>query len=140
MTTQTPTSPDLLLFPEWVAVLLYLAVIPLGLLVGYLAFRGFRRTDRRMARLLALGLILLTAVDTALGTSVDVSGLVQLQRATPLLRAGVQLLGVAAILYAMYRPALAGGDRETGSAAPVADRPDDAVPSDEPGTDDGGDR
>lgn len=104
MSMQTPTTPDMLVFPEWVAVALYFVIIPLGLLVGYLAFRGFRRTDRRNTQVLALGIILLTVVDTALGTSIDIPGLVDFSRATPLLRAVVQLLGVIAIVYAMYRP------------------------------------
>jgi hypothetical protein len=34
---------------------------------------------------------------------VDVASLIDLSRATPLLRAVVQLLGVATIVYAMYR-------------------------------------
>jgi threonine/homoserine/homoserine lactone efflux protein len=111
MSMQRPTTPDILVFPEWVAVALYFVIIPLGLLVGYLAFRGFRRTDRRNARVLALGIILLTVVDTVLGTSIDILGLVDLSRATPLLRAVVQLLGVIAIVYAMYRPDRPSGNR-----------------------------
>lgn len=104
MSTQPPPTPEIVLFPEWVAAALYFAVIPLGLLVGYLAFRGFRRTNRRKAQLLAVGLVLLTAVDTALGTSLDIGGVVDLPQAPLLARGVVQLLGVAAILYAMYRP------------------------------------
>jgi hypothetical protein len=100
----TPVTSELLVFPEWLAVALYFVVIPLGLLVGYFAVRGLRRTDRRSAEILALGIILLTVVDTVLGTSVDVASLINLSRATPLLRAVVQLLGVAAIVYAIYHP------------------------------------
>ena len=104
MNTQTPAHPDLLVFPEWVAVTLYFAVVPLGLLVGYFAFRGFLRTNRRNAQLLALGLVLLTAVDTILGTSVEVTNPLNPSRVTPLVRAVVQLFGVMAIVYAVYRP------------------------------------
>lgn len=121
MSTQTPVTSELLVFPEWFAVALYFIIIPLGLLVGYFAFRGFRRTDRRSAEFLALGIILLTTVDTILGTSVSIASLVDLSRATPLLRAVVQLLGVAAIIYAIYRPERT-GENQGGETAP-AERP-----------------
>jgi predicted membrane channel-forming protein YqfA (hemolysin III family) len=120
MSAQTPVASELLVLPEWFAVALYFVVIPLGLLVGYFAFRGFRRTDRTSAEFLALGIILLTVVDTILGTSVSIASLVELSRATPLLRAVVQLLGVAAIIYAMYRPERAvGGQGGTPPAEPL---------------------
>jgi hypothetical protein len=125
MTAQSPASPELLVFPEWVAIVLYFVVVPLGLLVGYLAFRGFRRTDRRNAQLLAVGLVLLTVVDTLLGTSVEVATLVDLPRAGPLFRAVVQLLGVTAIVYAMYGP-----DRS--SSSPPAGGPRVDTPAETP--------
>ena len=127
MTSQPSPTPELVLFPEWVAAVLYFAVVPLGLLVGYLAFRGFRRTDRRNAQLLAVGIVLLTTVDTALGTSLDIGGVVDLPQAPLLVRGVVQLLGVAAILYAMYRPDRTATDHPDRTAA---DRASDQPASD----------
>lgn len=104
MILQTTSDAELLFLPEWAAALLYFATIPLGLLVGYLAYRGFRRAGRREARVLALGLVLLTVVDTALGTTIGVGGTTVVDRASALIRSLVQLVGICCIIYAMYVP------------------------------------
>jgi len=56
MTAQPPraTTPGFLLFPEWVVTIHFFAAIPLELTIGYLAYRGHRRTDSSGARILML--------------------------------------------------------------------------------------
>ncbi|QPV65026.1 hypothetical protein I7X12_04355 [Halosimplex litoreum] len=48
------------------AVLVSLGSTVLGLVVGYQAYRGFRRNDSRSMRYLSVGLVLLTAVSFSL--------------------------------------------------------------------------
>lgn len=97
-------TADTLLLPPYVTVALFLLTVPLGLAVGYLAFRGLRRGRRRTARALALGLVVLTAVDAMLGVSLTIGETTLLEGGEPLLRVLVQCLGLLAILYAIYAP------------------------------------
>jgi hypothetical protein len=48
------------------AVLVSLGSTVLGLVIGYQAYRGFRRNDSRSMRYLSIGLVLLTAVSFSL--------------------------------------------------------------------------
>jgi hypothetical protein len=98
------TTAETLLLPPFVTVALFLLTVPLGLAVGYLAFRGLRRGRRRVARALALGLIVLTAGDALLGATVSVGETTLLAGGGPLLRVVVQCLGLLLILYAIYAP------------------------------------
>jgi arginine exporter protein ArgO len=77
--------------------------------VGYLAYRGLRKGRRRTARVLALGLVVLTAVDALLGLTLSVGGTTLLTQRGPLLRVVVRCLGLLAILYAIYAPDESGG-------------------------------
>lgn len=126
MTAPAPTA-DLLFLPTWAALALYLVAIPLGLLVGALALRGFGRSDRRTARLLAVGLVLLTTVDALLGLSVDIGGVTVFERVPGVVREVVQLLGLCCILYAIYVPT-----RQAGDDRPDATSDDPALGGDEP--------
>ncbi|WP_440991508.1 DUF7521 family protein [Haloarchaeobius baliensis] len=98
------TTAETLFLPPFVTVLLFLLTVPLGLTVGYLAFRGLRRGRRRAARALALGLVVLTAVNALLGVSLSVGETTLLAQRGPLLRVVVQGLGLLSILYAIYVP------------------------------------
>jgi len=97
------TAAETLLLPPFVTVVLFLLTVPLGLAVGYLAFRGLR-SQRRAARALALGLVVLTAGDALLGATVSVGETTLLAGGGPLLRVVVQCLGLLLILYAIYAP------------------------------------
>jgi arginine exporter protein ArgO len=112
-TTVALQAAETLLLPDWAAALLLLVTVPLGLAAGYLAFRGLRRGSRPTARALALGLVLLTAVDAALGFSVSLGGTELLTRSSPVVRAAVRSAGLLLILYAIYTPSDAdrGGER-----------------------------
>lgn len=108
-----PASPvDMLFLPTWAALALYLLTIPLGLLVGALALRGWR-SDRRTARILAVGLVLLTTVDAVLGLTVAVGDVTVFSRVPGVVREVVQLLGLGCILYAIYVPARRATERRS---------------------------
>jgi predicted anti-sigma-YlaC factor YlaD len=47
---------------DWGTLAVSVASVALGLVIGYQAYRGFRRNDSRSMQYLSLGLILLTAV------------------------------------------------------------------------------
>ena len=47
---------------EWSILVISVASVALGLVIGYQAYRGFRRNDSRPMQYLSLGLILLTAI------------------------------------------------------------------------------
>jgi hypothetical protein len=98
------TTAETLFLPPFVTVLLFLLTVPLGLAVGYLAFRGFRKGRRRAAQALALGLVLLTAVDALLGVTLTVAETTLVARSAPLLRVVVQGVGLLSIVYAIYAP------------------------------------
>lgn len=96
---------ETLLLPVWVTVVFILITIPLGLLVGYVAFKGFRRGSRPTAQALALGLIFLTAVNALLGLSISFNQAELIGQRGPIARALVQTIGLALIIYAIYTPA-----------------------------------
>jgi hypothetical protein len=98
------TTAETLFLPPFVTVLLFLLTVPLGLTVGYLAFRGLRRSQRRAAQALALGLVVLTTVDTLLGVTLSVGETTLLVQVGPLFRVVVQCLGLLLLLYAIYTP------------------------------------
>jgi heme A synthase len=116
--TVAGSGVDLLFLPTWAALALYLVTIPLGLLVGALALRGFGRSDRRTARLLAVGLVLLTTVDALLGLTVGVGSVTVFERVPGIVREMVQLLGICCILYAIYVPTRRTGDEQSRRGQP----------------------
>jgi hypothetical protein len=78
-----------------------------GLLIGYQAYRGFRRHDSRPMRLLSIGLVLLTAVTYTIsfgGTLLFHEGFLPLsyRLAHTLLVRVTQLAGLGCILYSLY--------------------------------------
>jgi hypothetical protein len=103
------TTAETLLLPPFVTVLLFLLTVPLGLAVGYLAFRGLRKGRGRAAQALALGLVVLTAVDALRGVTLSVGEATIIAQSGPLLRVGLQCLGLLLILYAIYVPGESGG-------------------------------
>lgn len=79
----------------------------IGLLIGYQAYRGFRRHESRPMQLLSIGLLLLTAVTYSIsfGGSILLSeGVVPLayQQAHTVLVRVTQLAGLSCILYSLY--------------------------------------
>lgn len=84
-----------------------LGLICLGLVLGFQAYRGFRRNDSRPMRSLSIGLILLTAVPFTIsfaGTLVMSvrPELVDFRRPLTLLAQLLQLGGLALITYSLY--------------------------------------
>jgi hypothetical protein len=85
-----------------------LGSVVLGLVVGYQAYRGFRRNDSRSMRLLSAGLILLTAVPfpltflTTLLIRLDAS-LAGFRQPAFLLAQTLQFAGLAFITYSLYQ-------------------------------------
>jgi len=85
-----------------------LASAVLGLVIGYQAYRGFRRHDSASMRYLSLGLILLTAVSfslAAFGTLLLRWEVIPLSLETPILLVAriTQFAGLAFITYSLYR-------------------------------------
>ncbi|WP_136688172.1 DUF7521 family protein [Halorhabdus amylolytica] len=85
-----------------------LASAMLGLVIGYQAYRGFRRHDSTSMRYLSLGLILLTAVSfslAAFGTLLLRWGVIPLSFETPILLLAriTQFAGLVFITYSLYR-------------------------------------
>ncbi|MFQ3293581.1 MAG: hypothetical protein ACI9EZ_000323 [Halobacteriales archaeon] len=84
-----------------------LASTLLGLLIGYQAYRGFRRNDSQPMRYLSIGLFLLTAVSFSLaffGTLLLQAGYIPPSIRSPftLVVRLVQLVGLAFITYSLY--------------------------------------
>lgn len=101
-TLQTPA--ETLLLPVWGTVLLIIVTIPLGLVVGYVAFNGLRKGSRPAAQALALGLIFLTAVNAVFGLSISFNQAELIRQRSPVVRAVVQTIGLTLIIYAIYTP------------------------------------
>lgn len=107
------TTAETLFLSPFVTVLLLFATIPLGLAVGYFAFRGLRRGRRQPARALALGLVVLTAVDALLGVSLSVGDATLLAQSEPLFRVVIKCIGLLLILCAIYGTSTRGEEGET---------------------------
>ena len=107
------TTAETLFLPPFVTVVLFLLTVPLGLAVGYLAFRGLRRGRRLVARALALGLIVLTAGAALLAATVSVGEPTLLAGDGPSLRVVIQCLGLLLLLYAIYAPRGRAGGEDT---------------------------
>ncbi|WP_256299954.1 DUF7521 family protein [Haloarchaeobius salinus] len=78
-----------------------------GLLIGYQAYRGFRRHDSRPMQLLSVGLVLITAVTYSIsfgGTILFREGILPLayQQAHTVVVRVTQLAGLSCILYSLY--------------------------------------
>lgn len=91
----------------WVEIVVAVASVALGLVIGYQAYRGFRRNDSRSMQYLSLGLIFLTAVPFTLsfgGTLLisllpELAGLERYLLATSRV---IQLAGLGCITYSLY--------------------------------------
>lgn len=98
-------SYDLL---DWALLASAFGLVVLGLVLGYQAYRGFRRNDSRPMQYLSVGLILLTAVAYTLafaGTLLLREGYVPLefQRPLTLVVRLIQFVGLGLITYSLYR-------------------------------------
>ena len=85
-----------------------LASAVLGLVIGYQAYRGFRRNDSAAMRYLSIGLILLTAVSfslAAFGTLLLRWSVIPPSLETPIrfVARFSQFAGLACITYSLYR-------------------------------------
>ncbi len=92
----------------WVEVAVAVASVLLGLVIGYQAYRGFRRNDSRSMQYLSLGLIFLTAVPFTLsfvGTLVISfrPALASLERYLLTTSRAIQLVGLVFITYSLYK-------------------------------------
>ncbi len=92
---------------DWVLLVVSACSVILGLVIGYQAYRGFRRNDSRAMQYLSIGLILLTAVPFTL--SFGITGIMQLQpelarfrRELVVITRASQLVGLAFITYSLY--------------------------------------
>jgi hypothetical protein len=91
----------------WVEVAVAVASVILGLVIGYQAYRGFRRNDSRAMQYLSLGLIFLTAVPFTLsfvGTLVISvqPAFAELERYLLAASRLIQLAGLGFITYSLY--------------------------------------
>lgn len=92
----------------WAELAISLGSVLLGLVVGYQAYRGFRRNDSRPMQYLSVGLILLTAVPftmtfaTSLAIHRDPS-LAGFRDPVFFLARSAQFLGLVLITYSLYR-------------------------------------
>lgn len=92
---------------DWLVFGLSLASVALGLVVGYQAYRGFRRHDSRSMQYLSIGLILLTAVPFTVSfvgswlLYVE-PGLAVPEEVLALLVRGPMFAGLALITYSLY--------------------------------------
>jgi len=82
--------------------------VVLGLVVGYQAYRGFRRNSSRPMQFLSLGLVLLTAIPFTLTFVVTLlirfdPSLAVFRQGTFLLAQVFQFAGLAFITYSLYR-------------------------------------
>lgn len=82
--------------------------VVLGLVVGYQAYRGFRRNSSRPMQLLSIGLVLLTAIPFTLTFVVTL--LIRFDPSLAVFRQGafllaqlLQFVGLAFITYSLYR-------------------------------------
>lgn len=92
---------------QWLSLGASLVITLLGLVVGYQAYRGFRRHDSASMRQLSAGLLLLTAVSYTLafvGTLLLRAGYLDasLQDPLTLVVRILQVAGLALITYSLY--------------------------------------
>lgn len=92
---------------DWGVLAVSIASVVLGLIVGYQAYRGFRRNDSRAMQYLSIGLILLTAVPFTLSFTGTLAmrlepGLVSIRREFNLVVRIIQFAGLAFITYSLY--------------------------------------
>lgn len=93
---------------DWALLAAALGLVVFGLVLGYQAYRGFRRNASRPMQYLSLGLVLLTAVAYSLaflGTLLLRQGYIPVhyQRPLTLVVRVIQLVGLALITYSLYR-------------------------------------
>ncbi len=92
---------------DWSVLAVSVASVALGLVIGYQAYRGFRRNDSRSMQYLSIGLILLTAVPFTLsftGTLVLYfqPDLTAFQREFQLLVRLIMFLGLVFLTVSLY--------------------------------------
>ena len=93
---------------DWALLVAALGTTVLGLVIGYQAYRGFRRNDSRPMEYLSVGLILLTAVAYTIsfvGTLLLQQGVIPLRFRQPLtlLVRLIQFVGLGFITLSLYR-------------------------------------
>jgi hypothetical protein len=92
---------------DWSQLGVSIASVVLGLIIGYQAYRGFRRNDSRSMQFLSLGLILLTAVPFTLSFTATLAirlepSLAGIQQELFLVVRLIQFVGLACITYSLY--------------------------------------
>lgn len=92
---------------DWSQLGVSIGSVILGLIIGYQAYRGFRRNDSRSMQFLSLGLILLTAVPFTLSFATTLAirlepSLLDIQREVFLIVRFIQFAGLACITYSLY--------------------------------------
>ncbi len=92
---------------DWSQLGVSIASVVLGLIIGYQAYRGFRRNDSRSMQFLSLGLILLTAVPFTLSFTTTLAirlepSLANIQQELFLVVRLIQFVGLAFITYSLY--------------------------------------
>lgn len=93
---------------SWAVLAVSFGSVVLGLVLGYQAYRGFRRNSSYPMQLLCIGLVLLTAIPftltflTTLLIRVD-PALAAFRQQTFLLAQALQFVGLAFITYSLYR-------------------------------------
>lgn len=92
---------------QWLLLIVGAISTLFGLVIGYQAYRGFRRHEARSMRYLSLGLLLLTAIPYSLsfgGTLLIQADLLSSQFGTPINLGAqvIQLAGLVCITYSLY--------------------------------------
>lgn len=93
---------------QWLVLAIGAVSTLFGLLIGYQAYRGFRRHAERSMQFLSLGLILLTAIPYTVsltGTFLIQAGFLSPALRTPIVGVGaqlIQLVGLVCITYSLY--------------------------------------
>lgn len=92
---------------DWGVLAISVGSVALGLVIGYQAYRGFRRNDSRSMQYLSAGLILLTAIPFTLsftGTLVLYfqPGLAEFRRVFQLLVRVIMFLGLVFLTISLY--------------------------------------
>ena len=92
---------------DWSQLGISIASVVLGLVIGYQAYRGFRRNDSRSMQFLSLGLIFLTAVPFTLSFATTLAirfepELASVQREVFLVVRFIQFVGLVCLTYSLY--------------------------------------
>lgn len=93
---------------DWGVLAVSIGSVVLGLIIGWQAWRGFRRNDNRSMQFLSLGLILLTAIPFTLSFTTTLAirlepSLREIQGELFLVVRLIQFAGLACITYSLYK-------------------------------------